>query len=78
MNYDKSNIFAKILYHRLQGRLEQHQSPEQCDFRLAIRIEDALGIVEIIISGNAEFDDPLWITSLDLKKAFDRLEHCVI
>ena len=47
----------------------------QCGFRSGIRIEDALGIFETSASGNAEYGSPLWVASLDLRKAFDTIEH---
>ena len=68
-------IFSKIFYNRIRERLDKHQTPDQCGFRSGIRIEDALGIFETIASGNAEYGIPLCIASLDLKKAFDTIEH---
>ena len=64
-----------MLHYRIHDRLEAAQAPDQCGFRPGIRTEDALGINETIISGSAEYGIPLWIASLDLKKAFDRIEH---
>ena len=68
-------IFSKIFYNRIRERLDKHQTPDQCGFRSGIRIEDALGIFETIASGNTEYGIPLCIASLDLKKAFDTIEH---
>ena len=68
-------IFSQMLYGRLRPLLDAHQSEEQTGFRAGIRIEDALMILETLSSRCSEFQTPLWIASLDLKKAFDRVEH---
>ena len=64
-----------MLYKRLIGILEPHQPQDQTGFRAGIRIENALVVVETMISRCGEFALPLWVASLDLKKAFDRVEH---
>ena len=64
-----------MLYNRLMPQLDHCQHIDQCGFRPGVRIEDALGIVETLISKTIEWNLPLWMASLDLKKAFDRVEH---
>ena len=68
-------IFSRMLYGRIRPLLDAQQSEEQTGFRAGIRIEDALMIFETMASRCAEFQLPLWMASLDLKKAFDRVEH---
>jgi len=68
-------LFSRMIFGRLKGNLERNQSPDQTGFRSSIRIEDALATVEILISKTAEWNLPIFIASLDLKKAFDRIEH---
>ena len=68
-------IFSKMLHNRIHDRLEAAQAPDQCSFRLRNRIKDVIGIAETIISGGAAYAIPSWIANLDLKKAFDRIEH---
>ena len=67
-----------MMYCRLRGRLNEAQSDDQMGFRTGIRIEDALGCAEILISCASEFNFPIWIASLDLQKAFDRVKHHAI
>ncbi len=43
-----------------------------------MRIEDALAAVEGLIEKSNEYDLPLWIMSLDLRKAFDTVEHTAL
>ena len=67
-----------MLYNRLLPVLEKHQSFDQFGFRPQIRLEDALLVVETVISKCNEFQIPLYLASLDLKKAFDRIEFSVL
>ena len=71
-------IFSRMMYRRLRGRLDDAQSDDQAGFRPGIRIEDAIGTAESLISACIEYDMDLWIASLDLRKAFGRLEHFAI
>ena len=64
-----------MIFARLKGILEGNQSPDQTGFRTGIRLEDALATAEIVISKTGEWNLPLFIASLDLKKAIDRIEH---
>ena len=58
--------------------MDRHQSHDQYGFRPGIRLEDALVVVEGMISKCNEHHLPIWLASLDLKKAFDRITHKVI
>ena len=68
-------IFSRMIYQRLQNILEGQQCSDQTGFRRGIRIEDAIVVIETLTSRTAEWNMPLWIASLDLRKAFDRIEH---
>ena len=68
-------IFSKLIYARLHPMLEKCQSKDQFGFRTDRRIDDVFGIVENIIGKTNEWNLPLWICSLDLRKAFDRVLH---
>jgi retron-type reverse transcriptase len=68
-------IFSRMIFGRLKHTLEARQSPEQTGFRTGIRLEDALVTVEMLVGKAAEWNLPLFIASLDLKKAFDKVDH---
>ena len=53
--------------------LESCQCADQCAYRKTFCIEDALYVIEILSSRCREFQMPLWMASLDLSKAFDRV-----
>ena len=67
-------IVGRLLYGRLLPILEASQSNDQFGFRANRRIEDVFGIIENIIGKTNEWNLLLWMISLDLKKAFDRIE----
>ena len=71
-------IFARMVYSRLLPLLDSHQSNDQCGFRPGMRLDDALVVAETVISKCNEFNLPLWIASLDIKKAFDRVSRACI
>ena len=64
-----------MIYKRSLPVLDGQQGEEQTGFRPGIRIEDALMIFETITSRCTEFNMPLLVASVNLKKAFDRVEH---
>ena len=64
-----------MLYHRLEENLDRQQAEDQFGFRSSLRIEEAIGIVENVISAANEYNLPFWIASLDLRKAFDRIQY---
>ena len=66
-------IFARVLHGRLKHQLYQEQSDEQMGFMPARSTEDALLVLETVISKAIDYHVPLFFASLDLKKAFDRI-----
>ena len=68
-------IFPRMIYHRLHPILDRHQSNDQFGFRPACRIDDAFIVLENMIGKSIEFNTPLWMASIDLRKAFDRIQY---
>ena len=69
--FDK--IFARMVSSRLLMLLASYESNDNCRFRLGMRLDDAFVVAETIIFKCNEFSLPLYIASLDIKKAFDRV-----
>ena len=63
------------LYLRINPILEKCQPNDQFGFRKDRRIDDVLGIFENMVGKTSEWNLPIWIASLDLRKAFDRILH---
>ena len=68
-------IFSKLVYERLRGHLEAKQPPDQVGFRKQHSINDAFAVLENVCGKSLEWNIPCWVASLDLKKAFDRIEY---
>ena len=68
-------IFAKMLHDRLQPLLETEQSMDQVGFQRGTGIDHALAVFETVCGKSIEWNCEIWFASLDLTKAFDRVEH---
>ena len=68
-------VFAKIIASRIHPILESHQSDDSFGFRPGKRIDDVFCILNDLTAKANEWSLPLWIVSLDLSKAFDRVDH---
>ena len=68
-------VFSRLIHERLKPILEDHQSPDQRGFRPKCSVEDAFLVFEGVTGKSIEWNIPVWMASLDLKKAFDRVEY---
>ena len=68
-------IFSRLIYQRLMPILNNHQSGDQVGFRPNCSVEDVFIMYETVVSKCLEWNLPLWTASLDLRKAFDRIEY---
>ena len=66
-------LFAYLLLGRLEHTLEKHQPEEQHAFRADHRIEEHLLTAGLMLDKTKTQNVPLWVVSLDLSKAFDRV-----
>ena len=68
-------FFWKMVYVRLRGCLDSHQSIDRTGFRTGTAIDDAFVGFEMLCSRNLEWNAPLWFANLDLPTGFDRVEY---
>ena len=68
-------IFSKMLCSRLQPLHESYQSPDQVGVRPHRGTDHAFAVFDTICGKSVEWKCNLWFASLDVKKAFDRMEH---
>ena len=66
-------VFAYLVLGRIEETLEQHQPEEQHGSRSGRMIEEHLLTANVVIDKTLLANVPLWIVSLDLSKAFDRV-----
>ena len=68
----------KLIYIRISVHLLQGQSLDQYGSILCERIETSLYYVEIAIEHHQSFNLPLYMLSLDMRKAFDIIDHPIL
>ena len=66
-------IFAYLMLGRMEDTLEDSQPEEQHGFRKQRKIEEHLLTANLCLQKTLEANIPLWIISLDLSKAFDKV-----
>ena len=64
-----------MIYVRLRDCLDSRQGIEDTGFRTGTSIDDVFFVFERLCSKSLEWNAPLWFASLDLTKAFDRVEY---
>ena len=66
-------LFAYMLLGRVETQLETHQPEEQHGFRGGRRVEEHLVTTHFVLDKLSNANLPIWIVSLGLSKAFDRV-----
>lgn len=66
-------VFAYLVLGRVEAKLEAAQPEEQHGFRPGHRIEEHLLTYVLLLERTLAANTPLWLVSLDLSKAFDRV-----
>ena len=67
-------LFAYLMLGRMEDALEASQPEEQHGFRQGRRIEEHLLTANVCLQKTLAANTPLWIISLDLSKAFDKVD----
>ena len=55
--------------------MDEQQPNDQTGFRPNTGIDDAFVVLECLSSKSLEWNAPIWFASLDLTKAFDRIDY---
>ena len=71
-------LFATLLYARLAPSLHRVQPPDQAGFRPNHRCDDHLMVYRILEQRCREWGVPLYISTIDFTKAFDRIKHSAL
>ena len=68
-------IFSSLLHLRLRRQLDFQQSVDQLGFWPRTSVDHAFVVLETVVSKTLEWQCGIWYASLDLRKAFDKVEH---
>ena len=68
-------IFSSLLHLRPRRQLDYQQSVDQLGFRPRTGVDHAFVTLETVVSKTLEWQCGIWFASLDLRKAFDKVEH---
>ena len=68
-----AKILAKILRRRIERKIVDVPSEDQCGFRREKGTRDAIGMLRIISERNLEIEAKLCVCFIDWQKAFDRV-----
>ena len=71
-------LFSRVLYGRVKETLIAEQSQDQAGFRPGYSCDDHLFAITLLVEKCNEFNMPLWVATLDFKKAFDSITHASI
>ena len=71
-------VFAYLLLGRIEDTLEASQPEEQHGFRAHRRIEEHLLTMNVVLDKTLQCGKPVWVISLDLSKAFDRVDWAAL
>ena len=72
------NLFATVLYARLAPSLHKVQPPDQGGFRPDHQTVDHLMVYKVLEQRCREWNVPLYISTIDFTKAFDRIRHSAL
>jgi hypothetical protein len=70
-----AKLYSMILYNRIKVALDEQLADEQYGFRKGRGCADAVHILRAIVEKSAEWGEELWVATLDVEKAFDRVHH---
>ena len=74
LEYHDHKLFAYLMLGRMEDSLEAMQPEEQHGFRQGRRIEEHRLTANVCLQKTLAASTPLWIISLDLSKAFDKID----
>eukprot|EP00959_Pyramimonas_sp_CCMP1952_P044114 922089-Pyramimonas_sp.AAC.1 len=73
-----AKLFSTVLYNRIATYIDARLGREQFGFRPGRGCADAIHIVRTIVEKSLEWGEELWVATLDVEKAFDRVHHSAL
>ena len=73
-----SKLFSGVLLARIRDTLNALQPEEHAGFRADYSCSDIVHFLRLIAEKAQEWGVPVWVASLDLEKAFDKVSHASV
>lgn len=73
-----AKLYSAILYRRIRDHVDGRLADEQFGFRRGRGCADAVHILRTVVEKSNEWGEELWLATLDVEKAFDRVHHSSI
>jgi Reverse transcriptase (RNA-dependent DNA polymerase). len=70
-----AKLFSTVLYLRIRGQIDESLSEEQFGFHVGRGCRDAVHVLRTVIEKSLKWGEELWLSALDVEKAFDRIHH---
>ena len=71
-------LFSGVLLKRIHRKLDEAQSKDQAGFRANFGCIDHIFGISALAERTLGHGTPLWIATIDFKKAFDSVDHVAI
>ena len=70
-----SKLYSRIFLERIKDKLEKQLAPEEMGFRKKFSCSDLIYLILLTGEKSIEWGETVWMASLDLEKAFDKIVH---
>ena len=70
-----AKLFSIVLYARMRDLVDSQLTEEQFGFRRGRGCDDVVHILHMVIEKSLEWGEELWMATLDVEKAFDKVYH---
>ena len=70
-----SKLYSSVLLGRIATILETAKTPEEMGFRKGYACGDLIHCLRMVSEKSIEWGESVWVASIDLEKAFDKIIH---
>jgi hypothetical protein len=73
-----AKLFSIVVYGRIRQAVDSKLLEEQFGFRSGRGCDDAVHVLRLVVEKSAEWGHELWMATLDVEKAFDKVLHAAL
>ena len=71
-------MILRVLTQRIEGKAKDYISGSQFGFRRGVGIRNAIGTMGMLIQRSLEYNNKMYVCSVDFEKAFDRVSWTIM